>query len=376
MLTYLGDFRRGQTIYFPFATYGADNQSITLSGLAVTDIEVYKLPSMTQRASDAGYTLLDTDGIDLDGIVGIHGLSINTGDNTDAGFYARYNEYMVIVDAVTVDTQTVRFVFGFSLENRHAPLLIANGQLSGTHSSTTADLGTNAPSVAIAGATLHFPDHKISVVVDSYDTGTGVATFSPSISATLTNGNDWELHATPKASTANPVPASLQETDLGSIEDRVDTALANIHLDHLLAADYDPASKPGVATALLNELVESDGGVARYTANALEQAPSGGLDAAGVRSAVGLASANLDTQLGDLPTNAELTSALAAADDAVLAAIAALDTVVDRVETDTQDIQSRIPTALDNGFIPASVKRVHTTTLATPGSGTQEIGGA
>jgi hypothetical protein len=45
---------------------------------------------------------------------------------------------------------------------------------------------------------------------------------------------------------------------------------------------------------------------------------------AGVRAAIGLASANLDTQLGDLPTNAELAAALAAADDAVLAAIAAL----------------------------------------------------
>lgn len=47
-----------------------------------------------------------------------------------------------------------------------------------------------------------------------------------------------------------------------------------------------------------------------------------GLDAAGVRAAVGLASANLDTQLGDLPTNSELATALAAADDAVLAAVA------------------------------------------------------
>lgn len=55
-----------------------------------------------------------------------------------------------------------------------------------------------------------------------------------------------------------------------------DTALADIHLDHLLAADYDPASKPGVATALLNELIESDNGVSRFTANALEQAPTGG----------------------------------------------------------------------------------------------------
>jgi len=55
----------------------------------------------------------------------------------------------------------------------------------------------------------------------------------------------------------------------------VATALTDIHLDHLFAVDYDPASKPGTATALLNELIENDGGVSRYTTNALEQAPSG-----------------------------------------------------------------------------------------------------
>jgi hypothetical protein len=62
---------------------------------------------------------------------------------------------------------------------------------------------------------------------------------------------------------------------LGLIKSENDDALTDIHLDHLLAANYDPASKPGVATALLNELVENDGGVSRYTANALEQAPGG-----------------------------------------------------------------------------------------------------
>lgn len=60
------------------------------------------------------------------------------------------------------------------------------------------------------------------------------------------------------------------------VQSEVQDAIEANHLDHLLAADYDPASKPGVATALLNELVESDLGVSRFTANALEQAPSGG----------------------------------------------------------------------------------------------------
>ncbi len=114
-----------------------------------------------------------------------------------------------------------------------------------------------------------------------------------------------------------------------------------------------------------------------------------GLDAAGVRAAVGLASANLDTQLGDLPTNSELTAALAAADDAVLtrlgtpagasvsadiaavkvdsaaiklrtdnlpsdpadasdvaAAFAVLQGELDGIQADTEDIQSRLPAAL------------------------------
>jgi hypothetical protein len=61
----------------------------------------------------------------------------------------------------------------------------------------------------------------------------------------------------------------------GATPAEVATALTDIHLDKLFAANYDPASKPGSATALLNELVENDSGVARYTVNALENGPSG-----------------------------------------------------------------------------------------------------
>lgn len=100
-------------VYFPFASYGKTNgESITLTGLAVTDIEVYKLPSMTQRASDNGYALLDTDGIDLDGITGIHGFSVDLSDNSDTGFFEVGAWYMVVVSSVTVDGQTVNFIAG------------------------------------------------------------------------------------------------------------------------------------------------------------------------------------------------------------------------------------------------------------------------
>jgi hypothetical protein len=101
----------GSTLYVPFATYdGGTGASITLTGLAVTDIEIYKDGSVTQRASDAGYTLLDTDGIDFDGLTGIHGFSIDLSDDTTAGFYAAGSQYFVVVSSVTVDAQTVNFI--------------------------------------------------------------------------------------------------------------------------------------------------------------------------------------------------------------------------------------------------------------------------
>jgi hypothetical protein len=53
-------------------------------------------------------------------------------------------------------------------------------------------------------------------------------------------------------------------------------------------------------------------------------APAGGLDAAGVRSAIGLATANLDTQLSG-------------------------------IQSDTNDIQTRLPAALESGRIAAAL---------------------
>lgn len=100
----------GDVLPVLFPTFGARNESITLTGLAVSDVEIYKDGSTTQRASDNGYTLLDTDGIDFDGITGIHGFSIDLGDNTTAGFFEVGPWYHVVVSAVTVNAQTVNFI--------------------------------------------------------------------------------------------------------------------------------------------------------------------------------------------------------------------------------------------------------------------------
>ncbi len=102
------------------------------------------------------------------------------------------------------------------------------------------------------------------------------------VDVTTTN---TDMRGTDSANTTVPDAAGVAGGLIGALNNisssqvnaEVDTALADIHLDHLLAVDYNPASKPGIATALLNELVENNGsGVSRYTTNALSQAPSGG----------------------------------------------------------------------------------------------------
>ena len=110
MTIHFGSVPAGAVLPVHFATYNAAGASVTLSGLAVTDIEIYKGTTVTQRSSDAGYALIDTDGIDIDGITGAHGFTIDTGDNTDSGFYSVGDYFNVWVSAVTVDSQTVNFL--------------------------------------------------------------------------------------------------------------------------------------------------------------------------------------------------------------------------------------------------------------------------
>jgi hypothetical protein len=70
------------------------------------------------------------------------------------------------------------------------------GTLSGTHSTTTADLGTNAPENDIACMTLIVPSRNFTRVVSSYNTGTGVATWVDATAVTLTNADQYYLYAT------------------------------------------------------------------------------------------------------------------------------------------------------------------------------------
>lgn len=108
----LGMVRPGSTILIPWATYDSANPSASsaMTGLALADIGIYKDLSMTERASTTGVVLLDTDGIDIDGAVGIGGFSVDLSSNATAGFYSAGSKYYVTIASVTVDAATVNAV--------------------------------------------------------------------------------------------------------------------------------------------------------------------------------------------------------------------------------------------------------------------------
>lgn len=184
MTLHLGYVAASSTLYIPFHTFDSNGASITLTGLAVTDIEIYKNGSVTQRASDAGYTLLDTDGIDFDGLTGIHGFSIDLADNTDAGFYAAGSFYWVVVSAVTVDTRTVSFVAATFFIG---PIAANATQILGTAISTPATAGildVNVKNIdndaASASGTVTFPNATLAsttnITAGTVTTATNVTT--------------------------------------------------------------------------------------------------------------------------------------------------------------------------------------------------------
>ena len=240
-----------------FDTYdGGTGASITMTGLAVTDIEIYKDGSTTQRASDAGYTLLDTDGIDFDGVTGIHGFSIDTGDNTDASFYTVGAWFTVVVSAITVDAQTVSFV---ACQFRLMPAEAVAGK---PKVDVDAWLGTAAatPSVAgvpevdlthVGGATTNVSALATNVDAILTDTGTsgvlissGTGTGQIQLSGGIADANlrQW-IGVAPLALTSQHVQSSVAAMQTGVI-----TAAAT-------AADCIDAS--ALATDAVTEIVNA-----------------------------------------------------------------------------------------------------------------------
>jgi hypothetical protein len=153
----------------------------------------------------------------------------------------------------------------------------------------------------------------------------------------------------------------------------VQDAIEVNHLDHILAVTYDPASPVGVADSLFNDLVEDNGaGTTRFTTTALEQAPSGGGgggtdwttdERTAIRAILGIPTSGA--------TPADPTTGIL---DTIRDAVLTVDTVADRIEVDTQDIQGRLPAALVSGRMDASVGAMAANVLTASALATDAVG--
>lgn len=374
----------GTVLPFMFTTYdGATGASEEGSGLAVTDIEIYKAGGgLTQRSSDAGYALLDADGHALDSIVGLAGFSVDTGDNTDAGFFVAGGYYIVVVSSVTVDAQTVNFIAGtFSL----GPTLTVAGveEVDITHLGGTAigstQIRANVVQVEGTDATDYFAtlDDAILAILGALADGAadgdptttdtfigyikqivnvlvgsaGVVTFpaaaAPGNAVSFAEVLRSIYDDTNETQGKLPTNKFMGSSTAADKDDEIDAILADTNelqtdwtnggrLDLLIdaiKAVTDALTNPAtIATAVWAAgtrtlsalgftLGASDLAANTITAAKLDPDVTTELQA-------GLATTThvqeVEDKVDDLPTNAELATSQAAADDATLAAIAAL----------------------------------------------------
>jgi len=140
MITYIGDYRTGSTIYFPWGTNAVDGSA--LSRTTDGTIRIYKNNSTTHRSSQSGIT--DTKA--FAGVVGYNVLTINLADNSDAGFYAAGNDYSVLLFGAVIDGRTINSsLCSFSIDNRiFKPLVYPITTPLGTETRYTLIFGQNS----------------------------------------------------------------------------------------------------------------------------------------------------------------------------------------------------------------------------------------
>lgn len=183
-------------------------------------------------------------------------------------------------------------------------------------STTTAQLGVNVVQISGDGAAAD----NLETACDggSYNVGGG------GVVAASVTGAVGSVTGNVGGNVTGSV-GSLAAQAKADVNAEVDTAIADARLDELLAADSDiDGAAPPTVGSVFHELMSKTTGSFTFdqTTDSLEAVRDRGdaawitatgfstLDAAGIRTAVGLANADLDTQLAALPTAAENADAV------------------------------------------------------------------
>ncbi|MDX8513531.1 hypothetical protein [Mesorhizobium captivum] len=312
-MLHLGGVPASSALYIPFETVDGTGAGVTISGFAVGDIKIYKNGSTTERASTSGFALLDTDGIDFDGVTGLHGFSIDLSDNSDAGFYSVGAQYWVILNTITLSgvaitplIATFRIVAAEAVAGKPKVDVDAFGGSAGTFSGGRPEV--NASHWAGTATTLSggLPDVNMKtltagiIAAASFASGALDAVWSTT-TRLLTAGTNIVLVKGTGITGFNDLSAA-------QVNAEADTALADVGVTTIVTGRIDAAVSTRLAASA-------------YTAP---------LDAAGVRGAVGMAAANMDTQLSNIANSVASTGA----------GVTNVQTTVNAIEEKTDNLPS------------------------------------
>lgn len=153
-MKYLGDFQDTGIVRAWFSTADAAGAAVDPSGpFDLADFDVYKDGSDVQRTSTAGFTYTEA----VDSNTGVHRISIDLSDDSDAGFYSARSDFALILtpDTETVDGQVIGAIIAqWSIDNRPAEGVI---QIVATGTPTDTVIDTDLTSTVTdvyAGRTL------------------------------------------------------------------------------------------------------------------------------------------------------------------------------------------------------------------------------
>jgi hypothetical protein len=317
-MSYHGDIRLGDTIDIKFVTTAVATGAPTqLAGSPV--ISAYVGNGTTQLT--AGITLT----VDFDSVTGLNNVRVVA--TSGNGYATATNVQLVITTGTVGGTSVVGYVVGtFSIEARSAVMP--------TVAARTLDV-TATGAAGIDWGNVENPTTALNLSGTNIDVDQVVASVSGTV-ATVTNLTNlptipanWLTAAGTAADFTTEIQSGLATAaNLSTVAGYLDTEIAAI----LAAVDTEIAT---LQTSVNDLPTNAELATALGTAD----------DA--VLSAV----STLQTSVNDLPTNAELATALGTADDAVLAAVATVDTVVDAIKVKTDQFVFTIANQVDSNVL-------------------------
>lgn len=349
----LGDFDASTVIYDKFTTYRpSTGATYTLGGTPA--LSVYKDNSTTQSTS--GVTLT----VDFDSVTGLNHYAIDT--SSDGTFYSAGSFFSVVITTGTVDSVSVTgtVVGCFTLRKTSA--------LKPTTAARTLDVSAGGEA-GIDWANIGSPTTAVNLSATNIDTDQVIAT-----ATAVTTVNGLAAGVITAASIAADAITAAKIAD-GAID--AATFAANAITSTVIANDAITAAKiatnaidadalsadavteiqSGLATAAalatVGGYIDTEIATLQATADAIL------VDTAEIGAAgAGLTALASQASVDDLPTNAELATALASADDAVLAQVAL-------VKAKTDSLTFTVANQLD-----ANIQSINDVTIVGDGSGT------